>query len=319
MDGDLHVVFGAGPAGSWTARALRDMGLRTRVVNRSGRRGGLVPADVAVVAADATVPAQAVAAAAGASVVYQALGVPYDRWTRIFPQLQQAVLGAAEATGARYVSVDNLYAYGHVDGEIRADSPANPCSVKGRLRAAMAQEVLQAHHRGTVQALILRSADYYGPGVLTSAFGAEFFGPLVTGRAANLLGRGDLPHAVAYIEDVGLAAATLGVAEDAFGQVWLAPHAPAVTQLDLVNEAARTSGGRPRARTVGPVMARLAGLASGKVRSSVEMLYQFTSPFLVDSAPIQDAFGLSPTPIDVGVRRTVQWFQARAADPRTPC
>ena len=35
---ELHVVFGTGPAGAWTAKALADKGQRVRVMNRSGRR-----------------------------------------------------------------------------------------------------------------------------------------------------------------------------------------------------------------------------------------------------------------------------------------
>ena len=315
MGGDLQVVFGAGPAGSWTARALRDMGLRVRVVSHSGQRNDVIPADVPVVAADATVPDQARAAADGAQVVYQALGAPYEQWSQLLPPMQREVLGAARAVGARYVSIENLYMYGEVDGEIRADSPVNPCSGKGRLRAVMAEELLAAQARGWVQVAIVRSSDYYGPGVLTSAFGAHVFEPLVKGRTASLLGRGDQPHSVAYIEDVGLAAATLGTDETAFGQVWLAPHAPAVTQMQLLEAAARVSGREPRARTVGPLLARLVALGNPQLRASVEMLYQFTRPFVVDSAPIEQTFGLTATPLPLGVRKTVEWYRSRILEP----
>ena len=33
---ELHVIFGTGPAGCWTAQALIDMGEAVRAVNRSG-------------------------------------------------------------------------------------------------------------------------------------------------------------------------------------------------------------------------------------------------------------------------------------------
>ena len=69
----LHVIFGTGPVGQWTARSLREKGLPVRVVNRSGNRPEFLPTDVEVVAADASDPAQAVRAAEGATVVYQAL------------------------------------------------------------------------------------------------------------------------------------------------------------------------------------------------------------------------------------------------------
>jgi len=311
MADGLHVIFGAGPAGSWTARALRDLGEQVRVVCRSGRPNDIVPVDVPVVAADAADRSEALAAADGAAVIYQAVGAPYQQWAGVFPPIQRALLDTAAVTGAQYVSVENLYMYGPMAGQIHADSPESPRADKGRLRATLGQQVLEAHRRGSVQAALVRSADYYGPGVLTSAFGAQLFDPLVRGKKANLLGRGDLPHAMAYIEDVGRAVATIGTHEEAFGRVWLAPHAPAITQRQLVQKAAGVLGVPPRARTVGPLLARLVGLGNAQLRASVEMLYQFTSPFLVDATPIEHELGLSATPIEVGVRETVAWFSQR--------
>jgi len=59
---------------------------------------------VMAVGGDAADPAFAAAVAHGAEVVYQTLNPPYHQWTTLFPALQKAVLGAAEATGARLVS-----------------------------------------------------------------------------------------------------------------------------------------------------------------------------------------------------------------------
>jgi uncharacterized protein YbjT (DUF2867 family) len=49
---ELHVIFGSGPLGKWTARQLVEMGRPVRMINRSGKAGGL-PASVEVVAGDA--------------------------------------------------------------------------------------------------------------------------------------------------------------------------------------------------------------------------------------------------------------------------
>ena len=49
---DLHVIFGTGPLGKWTARELLQMGHRVRLVNRSGRAQNL-PKSVEVVQGDA--------------------------------------------------------------------------------------------------------------------------------------------------------------------------------------------------------------------------------------------------------------------------
>ncbi|HEV8165438.1 MAG TPA: NAD(P)H-binding protein, partial [Actinomycetota bacterium] len=105
-----HVIFGTGAIGLATHDALRRRGETVRLVNRSGHAP--VPDDVEVVGGDARDAAFTTAAAHGASVVYQTLNPPYAQWTAQFPALQAGVLAAAEAAGARLVSMENVYMYG---------------------------------------------------------------------------------------------------------------------------------------------------------------------------------------------------------------
>jgi nucleoside-diphosphate-sugar epimerase len=181
MTPDLHVIFGTGPVGCWTARALRGQGKQVRAVNRNGARPDLMPADVEMVKVDASDPAQAREASKGAGVVYQALNPPYHLWNEFFPGLQAGVLGAAKAENARYVSIENLYMYDS-SKPITEDSPIAPVSTKGALRQKMAEEVMALHSRGEVRTVAIRSSDYYGPGVVGSALGEMVFGNLVGGK-----------------------------------------------------------------------------------------------------------------------------------------
>jgi nucleoside-diphosphate-sugar epimerase len=311
MSESLHVIFGTGPVGIWTARALREMGHAVRAVNRTGKRPGLLPADVEALAADASDPRQAADAARGASVVYQALNPPYQKWHELFPPLQRAVMDAARAAGARYVSIDNLYGYGRVSGTLTEQAKPQPNSRKGRLRMAMTQEVREAHERGDLSVAILQSSDYYGPGVTQSQFGERTFKPMLAGKPADVAGSADLLHSYAYIEDVGKAAAVLGTQDAALGRVWFAPHAPAATQRAMVEEACRRLGIAPRVRVISPLMMRMAGLFVPAARESVEMLYQFTEPWVVSSSAIESAFGLNPTPITEGLQRTIEWWKGK--------
>ena len=73
------------PVGSWIARTLADRGHAVRAVNRSGKRGEFVPAEVEIVSADLSDAQQAIEAASGATVLYQALNPPYDKWHELFP------------------------------------------------------------------------------------------------------------------------------------------------------------------------------------------------------------------------------------------
>ncbi len=296
--------------GCWSARTLREWGVRVRAVNRSGRRPALMPEDVEIIAADLSDPEQALAAAAGATVVYQALNPPYHRWGELFPVLQANALAAAQKADARYISIENLYMYDS-SGPISEKSPIRPRSRKGQVRAQMASEALAAHRRGDVRATALRSSDYYGPGVVQSALGERVFGNLVAGKKAQIMGAADQPHTWAYIEDVGRAAAILGVREEALGRAWIAPHAPPRTQRQMVELAADLLGVEPKLMTIPAWMMRLAGVFNPDARAALEMLYQLNEPFVVESDAFQKTFDLSPTPVETGLARTIAWCKER--------
>lgn len=308
MESRLHVIFGTGPVGCWTARSLVDRGLPVRAVNRSGVRPGLLPEEVELVKADVTEPAKAVDAAAGATTVYQALNPAYDKWHELFPALQAGALAAAKVSGARYVSIENLYMYDS-SAVMTEDARVAPVSKKGELRRRMADDVAAAHREGVVSAVQLRSADYCGPGVTESAAGDLVVGRLLAGKKAQVGGSASQPHSYAYIEDVGRAAAELGVLDEAPGRIWFSPHAPAVTQGDMVAGICRELGKEPALSVISPTTMRLAGLFSPGAKETVEMLYEFTQPFVVDASRSERELGLTATPIDEGIRRTVSWYR----------
>ncbi len=305
---ELHVILGTGPVGCWIACALTEMSLPVRAINRSGKRPALMPESVEIVKADASEFQQAIDAAEGATVIYQALNPPYHQWHEFFPGLQVGAMAAAKDTGARYVSIENLYMYDSSQ-PMTEESPEKPKSKKGALRKKMGEEVMEAHQRDEIQAAILRSSDYYGPGVEGSSMGEMVFSNLIAGKKAQLGGSAAMPHSWAYIEDVGKAAAILGTRDEALGKVWIAPHAEPATQGDMVRMAAAELGIEPKYTVMGTFMMWLGGLFIPEAKASVEMLYEFDTPFVVDSSNFENTFGVSATPIEVGIKETASWYK----------
>jgi len=178
------VVLGAGPVGRTVAAVLVARGIRPRVVTRSGTAiEGTGPCLADLADADA-----ARVALGGASVVFQCAQPPYHRWPQEFPRLQRSVVRACEASGAVLVAIENLYGYGPVPVPLTEDRPMKPTTRKGTVRAAMWAELLDAHRAGRVRAAAVRASDFFGAGVLDSAYGDRFFGPLVSGGKAQMLG-----------------------------------------------------------------------------------------------------------------------------------
>jgi nucleoside-diphosphate-sugar epimerase len=306
-----HVVFGTGAVGLATLDALRRRGETARLVNRSGH--ARVPDDVEVVAGDARDPAFTTAVAHGAEVVYQTLNPPYAEWSTQFPPLQAGVLAAAEATGARLVSMENVYAYGRPAGRpLTEDRAYDAHTTKGQLRGRMARDLLAAHDAGRVEVAIGRASDYFGPrGGAQSNLGDRVFPPALAGRTATVLGDPDQPHTYTHVPDIGEGLAVLGEHPDAPGQVWHLPNDPDTRTTRQLVDLVYRQAGRPRGRLrrLPPVVLRALGLVDPTMRELVEMQYQFEEPFVVDSSRITGKLGVRATPLEQALADTLRSYR----------
>ena len=309
----LHAVFGTGAVGMAVMEALVRRGHRVRMVNRSGHAS--VPSGVEVVGGDASDPGFSRQAATGAGVLYQCLNPPYHRWVELFPALQAGVLAAAESTEAKLVVMENVYMYGLPQGRpLTEDRPCDAHTKKGRLRARMTNELLDAHRRG-VRITIGRASDYFGPrGGAQSILGDRVIPPALAGKPAQLLGNPDLPHTYTYIPDIGEALVLLGERDEALGQPWHLPNPETLTTRQLVELIYQQAGHPPKLRVAPKLLLRLMGLFDATMRELVEMAYEFEEPFIVDSTKFQTKLGMTATPIQHAIAQTVEWYQRRAAD-----
>jgi nucleoside-diphosphate-sugar epimerase len=313
----LHVVVGAGTIGSALARRLAGAGNDVRIVSRRGL--GPKHPGVERVAADATDADRLSALAGGAAALYNCANPPYHRWELDWPPLAASLLTAAERSGAVLVTVSNLYGYGPVDAPMTEDTPlAAAPGTKGAVRTRMWVDALAAHEAGRLRATEARASDFYGPGLrATGHLGEQFVPRLLAGRRPRLVqGDIDAPHSFTYVDDVVTTLVVLGREERAWGRPWHVPTAPAVTVREVARRMAAVAGVAEREVQVLPRAAvRLGGLVVPLLRELAEVRYQFAEPFVLDSSAAQEAFGLSPTPLDEGLAATVAWWrkQSRAA------
>lgn len=304
---ELHVIFGTGPVGKWTARELVRMGKQVRMINRSGKAGRL-PYSVEIAAGDAYDMAHNIDLTRGAQVVYQCAQPPYYHWVEKFPALQKAILDAAIANDADFIACDNLYAYGDTRGQpIREELPYQARTRKGKVRAEMADAVMEAHRTGKVRAAIGRASDFFGP---EDHFVTDYaVRPALLGKTVNLLGRLDQPHTFSYVADFGKFLAVLGTRPEALGQVWFAPSPAPITQNEFVKLIEAEVGHPVKVLAGSAAVLRLLGLFNPMLRESVEMMYEWTQPFIMDSSKSEQAFNQIPTPLPQAMRETVAWLR----------
>lgn len=303
---DLQVVLGAGPAGTALAAELARRGHAVRLVDRSG--SGPAPDGVQRFAADVSTADGARTAVEGAAVVHHCVNVGYHLQVEVMPRIQQAVLAAVEAVGARLVVLDTLYPYGETHGAVMTeDTPWNATTRKGRMRAELDARYLAAHAEGRARVVLGRSADFVGPGVLNSTLGGAVFPAALTGGEVPAFGDMDLPHSYTYIGDVAAGLATLGENPDGDGRVWHLPTAPAVTTraiLAMVEERV----GRPLTLTVVSEPKAFGPFDEVFMAEYAEMFYQHTEAQIVDSSAIEKAYGLTPNPLPATIDATLAWY-----------
>jgi len=308
---DLHVIFGAGTIGRALVDALVARGLGVRVVSRSDAAG--LPAGVEHTKGDAADPAFAKAATEGAATVYQCLNPPYSRWADLFPPLQASVVATAQAVGARYVSFENVYMYGDTHGApISENLPFATNTRKGRVRAAMAENLARLSAAGDLRLAAARASDYFGPRATSqSPLGERVIGRALADKSAQVIGDPDQPHSYTYAPDAAQVLAMLGTDDRALGEVWHVPNAPARTTRQIVAMIAGALGHEVRLQPAPRWLLRLFGLLNPDVRELDEMLYEFTQPFIVDGSKFTATFGIGATPLAESIPATVAWWRAR--------
>jgi len=150
--------------------------------------------------------------------------------------------------------------------------------------------------------------------VLDSLYGDRVFYPALAGGTAQLAGNLDVPHTATFIEDFGAGLAVLGEREEALGQVWhVANDQPRITQRQFMALVFEALGRPAKVSAVGRTMMSLAGLFIPGARETVEMMYEFEKPFVVDSGKFERAFGVTATPMRTAIEKTVAWYRANPA------
>ncbi|WP_139980949.1 NAD-dependent epimerase/dehydratase family protein [Nocardioides litoris] len=292
---DEHVVVGAGPVGTWTARELVARGSEVLLVSRSGR--GPEVDGVRRVALDVADAEALTGLTEGAVALHNCVNPPsYDVWSTWWPPVAAAFLAAAERTGAVLVTASCLYPYGEVDRPMVEGMADASTGTKGRLRAQMWADALAAHEAGRLRAVEVRGSDYMGPDVAT-AHVAQVVPAALAGKAVRVFGRADVPHSFTDVRDMARTMAEVAGRPESHGRVWHAPTNPARTQAETVADVCRAAGREPvRVRTWPRAVLTVGGLVVPFLREMRETVHQFERAYVLDSSAAERELGLAPTP-----------------------
>ncbi|MDO4918137.1 NAD-dependent epimerase/dehydratase family protein [Kocuria sp.] len=288
----MQTILGAGgPIADELARELHRH--HTHDIRLVSRHPSQVNGTDELVAADLTDAEATSRAVAGSDVVYLTVGLPMDSglWEEKFPAMMRNTLAAVKEHGAKLVFFDNTYMYAGTPEPQTEDTAFAPHGRKGAVRAEIATMLLAEMRAGTVEALIGRAPEFYGPGKTKSWTNALIFDRIRAGRRPFVPVSADTRRSLIWTPDASRALALLGNTPDAYGQTWHLPiDQDRLTYRQMVEIASEITGRRigytvlPRA-----VFAAGARFSSG-LREANELLPRYRGDNLFDTSRFAERF-----------------------------
>ncbi|MFN8289110.1 MAG: NAD-dependent epimerase/dehydratase family protein [Chitinophagaceae bacterium] len=287
----MQTILGStGIIGTELAKSLTAYTNEIRLVSRNPQK--VNPADT-LVPADLLNAGQTADAIKGSDIVYLAAGLPYHYkvWQQQWPVVMQNVIAACKTHHARLVFFDNIYMYGPVKGIMTEETPFGATSRKGKVRAAIANLLLNEMKAGTLQGMICRAPEFYGPGKTLSGVNAMVFDNLRKGKPLQWLVDDQVKRTYIYTPDAARATACLGNDPSAWMQTW---HLPCPDEymngkkfIELVSEIA---GKQLRYKVLGKFLVKIGGLFNPLAREMQELLYQYDQDYNFSSDKFKKAF-----------------------------
>ena len=308
----MITILGAG--GAIANELVKLLAARNQPYRLVGRNPRPTPGASETVSADLTDRNQAIKAVAGSDVVHLLVGLKYDHklWQEQWPRIMSNTIEACKRASAKLLFFDNVYMYGKVKGLMTEETPFNPCSKKGEVRAQIATTLMNEWRSGALTGMIARAADFYGPDTENSVPNVLVFKPLSEGQKASWLVDEVVPHSYTYIPDAAQSLLQLTERPSAWNQTWhvpTAPHPP--IGREFVTLAAKEFHVAPKMRVLSRPMIKVVGWFKPMIGELHEMLYQNDSPYLFDSGKYEKEFGFAGTPYSDGIRVTANSFKGQ--------
>jgi nucleoside-diphosphate-sugar epimerase len=302
----MQVILGSGGAiGSNLAIELTKYSSRIRLASRNPKK---VNENDELVICDLTQPGDVDKAVKGCEIAYLTVGLPYHLkvWQQQWPVVMKNTIAACKNHKTKLVFFDNIYMY-HPEklNPMTEETEVLPSGKKGKIRAEIAQMVLDEIKSGKLQALIARSADFYGPRISNSVFNEVVIKNLKAGKKANWFCSLNNQHNFTFTPDAAKATALLGNTAGAYGEVWHLPTAAPMKGKEWIDKVGKELGVEPKTQVASKFIIKIMGLFNPVMKEFVEMLYQWDRDYNFDSSKFETVFKMKPTPADKAIKQMI--------------
>lgn len=303
----MQTILGAGGgAGTEITRELSNYTKDIRVVSRNPKK---VNDTDQLMKADLTDPKQLDDAVKGSEIVYVTIAFPYNIkvWRELWPKFMKNLIETCSKYKAKIVFVDNVYMYDpKYLSDMTEETPINPISEKGKVRAEIATMLIDAVEKNKVEALIARAPDFYGPGLANTMLYQSVYSNLLKDKNPQWLGKLDVIHNYIYSKDIGKAVPLLGNTPDAYNQVWHLPTTDKkLTNRQWIELIMNAMNKHKKIQTMPDWMISLVGIFMPILRELKDVGYQFKQDYFFNSSKFNKRFNYTPISPEDGIREMV--------------
>lgn len=232
-------------------------------------------------------------AVAGSDIVYLTVGLPMDSgmWEQRFPTMMANTIAACRKHDNRLVFFDNTYMYPRTSAPQTEETVFEPVGRKATVRAQIATTLLAAQRAGTIDAVICRAPEFYGPGKTQSLTNSAVFDRIKQGKRPMVPLSAHTRRSLIWTPDASRAMAMIGNTPDAYGQTWHLPiDGDRLTYQGMIDVAAEVVGRRIPYTTVPQWVFRIGGLVNPAVKEAAELLPRYRQDNIFDSSKFATRF-----------------------------
>lgn len=303
----MQTILGAGsPIGRELAKCLADYTDKVKLVSRNPRA---VKGNEILARGDLSNPSFLDESVKDSEIVYVTIGFEYRTgvWRSHWPLFMENLISACKKYNSKIVFLDNMYMYSHEHiGNMTEETPVNPESRKGKVRAMVAGMLTKAAEKGEVNAIIARAADFYGPGVNNSGLTQTVYNNLLKGKNPVWVGNPDKIHSFTFSGDIGRGMAILGNTPEAYNRVWHLPtHEEKITSRDIIELFMKEMKTEKKINSMGPAAISILGLFIPVLREIKDVYYQFDRDYYFNSSKFNKEFNYKPVTPPEAVKKIV--------------
>lgn len=239
---------------------------------------------------DADATAEAVA---GSDIAYLTVGLPIDStlWEEQFPVMMANTIAACQKHGTKLVFFDNTYMYPRTSTPQVEDTTFQPVGRKAAVRAQIANILLETMHAGTIEAVICRAPEFYGPGKTQSLTNSAVFDRIKQGKRPMIPVNAHTKRTLIWTPDASRGMGLIGNTPDAYGQTWHLPTDPErLTYTQMIDVSSTVTGRHIRYTTVPEIVFKIGGLFNPAVKEASELLPRYRVDNIFDSAKFATRF-----------------------------